>query len=118
MVLVDNVTSLSRNGLRDWLIQRVSAVVIAIYSIALIIHVVTADHLSYQFWHDFFHLNVIRILSFIVLLSLVFHAWVGMWTIYTDYIKPTFLRLLLQCFTILSLMALLAWGVLTLGLAR
>lgn len=109
--MVDNVTSFSRNGLRDWLTQRVTAVVMAIYAIVLLAYVLSVDHLSYQFWHDLYHHTAIRVISVLVLLSIVFHAWVGMWTVYTDYVKFAWLRLLLQVITILGLMALLAWGI-------
>lgn len=109
--MLDNVTSLSRNGLRDWLIQRVTAVVMIVYSVVLIAYVLSVDHLSYQFWHDLYHHTAFRVLSFVVVLSIVLHAWIGLWTVYTDYIKPHFLRLLLQIVTFLSLMAMLAWSV-------
>jgi succinate dehydrogenase / fumarate reductase, membrane anchor subunit len=109
--MVDNVASLSRNGVRDWLIQRITAVVMAIYTIFLVGYIVSVDHLSYEFWHDLYHHNTVRILSFLVVLSIVFHAWIGLWTVYTDYIKSTALRFLLEVTTIVSLLALLAWGV-------
>ncbi len=112
--MVDNVTSLSRNGVRDWIIQRVTAVVMAVYSIVLLAYVVSVEHLSYQFWHDLYHNASIRVLSVLVVLSLVFHAWVGMWTVYTDYIKVTWLRLLLQVSTILGLIGIVVWSVLIL----
>lgn len=112
--MVDNATSLSRNGVRDWVIQRVTAVVMAIYSVVILADVLSADHLSYQFWHDVYHNNAVRVLSVLVILSLVFHAWIGMWTIYTDYIKVVWLRFVLQISTILGLMGILVWGVLVL----
>lgn len=112
--MVDNVTSLSRNGVRDWIIQRVTAVVMAIYSVVILADVLSADRLSYQFWHDLYHNTAVRVLSVLVILSLVFHAWVGMWTIYTDYIKVVWLRLVLQISTILGLMGIMVWSILIL----
>lgn len=109
--MVDNVATLSRNGVRDWLIQRITAAVMAIYTVLLVANIVSADRLTYEFWHDFYHNNTLRILSFLVVLSIVFHAWIGLWTVFTDYIKNTALRLFLEVITILSLLALLAWGV-------
>lgn len=109
--MLDSITSFSRNGLRDWLIQRVTAVIMAIYAIIIIGTVLSAGHLSYQFWHDLFHHNSIRILSVLVVLSIVLHAWIGLWTVYTDYIKWTFLRLIVQIATFLGLMALMAWSI-------
>ncbi len=109
--MVDNVTGLSRNGVRDWLIQRVTALVMAVYTFILVGYVVSADHLSYEFWHGLFHSTTIRVFSFLVVLSIVFHAWIGLWTVLTDYIKNTALRLFLELITVLALLALLAWGV-------
>lgn len=116
--MVDNVTSLSRNGVRDWLIQRVTAVVMALYSIALSYYVVSVEHLSYQFWHDLYQNSAVRVLSVLVVLSIVFHAWVGMWTVYTDYIKAVWLRLILQISTILGLMGIVVWSILILWSGR
>lgn len=112
--MVDNVTSLSRNGVRDWLIQRVTAVVIALYSILLLVSVLSAEHLDFRFWQDLYHNTLIRVLSVVVVLSVVFHAWIGLWTVYTDYIKVLWLRLLLQISTILGLTGILVWSVLIL----
>lgn len=112
--MVDNVTSFSRHGLRDWLVQRVSAVVIAIYSIILISAIVTANQLSYAFWHDLYQTTAMRVFSVIVLFSIVCHAWIGMWTVYTDYVKVTLFRLILQVSTILGLLSLLVWSVIIL----
>ncbi len=112
--MVDNVTSLSRNGVRDWIIQRVTAVVMALYSVVILAYVLSVEHLSYHFWHDVYHNTAVRVLSVLVVLSLVFHAWVGMWTIYTDYIKVVWLRLILQISTILGLMGIVVWSVLIL----
>jgi succinate dehydrogenase / fumarate reductase membrane anchor subunit len=109
--MLDNATSLSRSGLRDWLIQRVTAVVMAVYCVVLIAYVLSVDHLSYQFWHDLYHHTSIRVLSFLVVLSIVLHAWIGFWTVTTDYVKLFFLRLFLQMAVFLGLIALLAWGV-------
>lgn len=108
--MVENITGLSRNGVRDWLIQRVTAVVMAVYGLVLIAYVVSVDHLSYAFWHDLYKHPAMRILSFLVVLSLVAHAWIGLWTVYTDYIKATWLRLLLQVSTILALLSILVWS--------
>lgn len=109
--MLDSITSLSRNGLRDWLIQRVTAVIMAIYTVVLIGTILSVGHLSYPFWHDLFHYNAIRILSLLVVLSIVLHAWIGLWTVYTDYIKWAFLRLIVQIATFLGLMALMAWSI-------
>lgn len=86
--MVTNVTNLSRSGLYDWMAQRVSAVVLAAYFIFLIGYVVAHPGLEYAQWHELFAHNGMRIFSLLALVALGAHAWVGMWTIATDYLTP------------------------------
>lgn len=108
--MVTNVTSLTRNGLRDWIIQRVSAVVLGIYAVFLFLYVALHPELSFTDWHNLFSDIWMQIFSFLALLSLVLHSWVGIWTVLTDYIKPYCVRLFLQVLLVLALFAYLAWG--------
>lgn len=110
--MVSSATSFSNTGVRDWIIQRVSAVVLGLYLITLIVFFVFNPHLQFQTWHSFFANQWMKSFSFLALLSLVAHAWIGVWTILTDYIKPKGLRLLLESLMVLALFVYLAWGVL------
>lgn len=109
--MISNATSLTGRGLRDWLIQRVTAVVIAAYVIVLAWFWCSHPEMSYEAWHDFFSCMGIKVLSSVAWLSLVLHAWIGLWTIMTDYIKSLWLRLTLQTLISLSLLGLLFWGI-------
>jgi succinate dehydrogenase / fumarate reductase membrane anchor subunit len=106
-----NVTSLSRNGLRDWLVQRVSAVIMAVYVFVLLGFLLWHWPLQYDTWRQLFSCNFMRIATLIVLLNVCLHAWVGMWTIFTDYIKCSCARLTLHVLVLLALFACFAWGV-------
>lgn len=109
--MVKGVLSLTRSGLRDWLIQRITAVIIAAYAIFLLDYfIVNLPHLYYPQWHALFQNPMMQVFTALALLSVVFHAWVGMWTIFTDYIKPTWLRGLLEMLLIIALFAFLIWG--------
>ncbi len=108
--MVGSVTSLTGNGLRDWLIQRVSAVVIAVYVIILAVFWFSHPQMSYETWHDFFACPGIKIFNTIVWLALVLHAWIGLWTVTTDYLKCVCLRLSIQILILLSLLGLFIWG--------
>ena len=108
--MVANVTSLSGNGLRDWLVQRVSAVILGVYALFILIYLVMHPGIDFASWGNLFSNTGMRVFSFLALLSLVLHAWVGVWTIFTDYIKPYVLRLVLQVLLILALFSYLAWG--------
>lgn len=112
--MVTNATSLTGNGVRDWLIQRITAVLLAIYTLFLVSYLMLHTPLSYNDWHALFQNTCMRIATFLVLLSIVYHTWVGMWMIFTDYLKCAYLRLTSQVLTVLGLLSCLAWGVLIL----
>jgi succinate dehydrogenase / fumarate reductase membrane anchor subunit len=111
VMLLDTVTSLSTNGLKDWLIQRVSAVILAAYTLFLLFYFIAHPHLEYSQWHALFSCGVVRFFTLLTLLSLVLHAWIGLWTVLTDYVKIVSLRLVLQVLVILTSFAYLAWGI-------
>lgn len=100
-----------KNGLQDWIIQRISAVVIGAYTIFLLFFLFMHPHLKYDVWQSLFNHAWVRIFSLIALLSVMLHAWIGVWTIFTDYIKVKWLRLSLQVIVILALWFYFFWGV-------
>ncbi len=109
--MVNSVTSLTGNGLKDWLIQRISALVIAIYSVFLLVFICFHTPLTYSVWSALFHHEVMRIASMLMLLALSLHAWVGVWTVTTDYIKCYIVRLVLQVAVVLFLLICFIWGI-------
>lgn len=109
--MVDNVTSMTRNGLRDWLLQRVSAVIIAAYTIFMVIYFLMHPALQYGQWQFLFANTAMRVFSLLTLLALLAHAWIGMWTISTDYMKSTAVRLSFQIIMILTLFICVIWGI-------
>lgn len=109
--MVETATSLGRSGLQDWLIQRISAVILAIYTVFLIIYFVMHTDLRYEQWHLLFEYNLMKYATLLALLGLVSHAWIGIWTVITDYIKPLVLRLFIQIFFLIALLVCLAWGI-------
>lgn len=112
--MVKSVLGVNHQGLTDWLIQRVSAIVMAVYSTALVVFLLTHMNLSFDEWHQLFSNIWIKIATLLFLLSLLFHAWIGMWTIFTDYVKPYVLRLALHVIVLLALVAFFFEGALIL----
>lgn len=108
--MVKSVLSVSRSGLRDWLIQRVSAVVMAIYSVGLVAYFLTHPNFDYVDWQALFSQTWVKLATLLFVLSLLFHAWVGMWTIFTDYVKPFFLRLVFHVVVFFALVAFFLWA--------
>lgn len=110
--MISNVTSLTGKGLRDWLIQRLTAVVLGIYTITMAIFWFSHPSMDYATWHNFYACPWIKVLNLVAWLSLVLHAWIGLWTVTTDYIKCTRLRLTIQALICLILLGLFFWSVL------
>ncbi|WP_313515319.1 succinate dehydrogenase, hydrophobic membrane anchor protein [Pseudomonas sp.] len=116
--MVTNVTNFSRSGLYDWMAQRVSAVVLAAYFIFLLGYLLFHPNLVYADWHGLFSHNWMRIFSLLALVALGVHAWVGMWTISTDYLTAmaigkwaTGVRFLFQAVCGIAMFAYFVWGV-------
>jgi succinate dehydrogenase / fumarate reductase membrane anchor subunit len=105
-------------GLRDWLSQRITAVVITLYTLLVIGIVLWNGGLDYATWRKVFDSGVFRVLTFLFLVSVYYHAWVGVRNILMDYVKPTGVRLFLQALVICALVAYTGWGVQILWGAR
>lgn len=106
-----NITSLTRNGVRDWLIQRVSSVILAFYVFFLLGYFVFHPQIQFFTWQGLFQDTLFRVFSVLFLVSLIWHAWIGMWTIVTDYIKPAGIRLAVILLIIIALFAYVIWGI-------
>jgi succinate dehydrogenase / fumarate reductase, membrane anchor subunit len=115
---MNSATSAGRSGLHDWVIQRFSAIVLAAYTVFLIGWMLLTPEVTYQAWTGLFDATWMRIFSLLALVSLCAHAWVGMWTIATDYLTAmtfgsaaTAVRLLFQAVCVILIFAYLVWGI-------
>ena len=104
------VTSASSRGLTEWLVQRVTALLIGAYTIFILIYLLDNQPMYFAQWHKLFHLTIMKIFTFMVLVSVMWHAWVGLWTGFTDYVKNTAVRLTLESVVVMLLVAYLSWG--------
>lgn len=109
--MVTNVTNLGRSGLSDWVMQRLTAVVVGAYFVMMMGFLVCHPQLSYEDWQSFMSNSLVRIVTLISFAAIGAHAWVGMWTISTDYIKPTGIRFVFQAACGIALFAYFVWGV-------
>ena len=98
-------------GLRDWLMQRLSAVVMVAYTALFAVAIIAARPIDYEAWRGLFSQGWMRIATLVFFLSLFLHAWVGMRDILMDYIKPTALRLALELVVILALVGGAGWAI-------
>jgi succinate dehydrogenase / fumarate reductase, membrane anchor subunit len=99
-------------GLRDWLSQRITAFLMAIFTLLILAQVLlTRGPLGYDLWAGIFSAQWMKVLTFSVVIALFYHVWVGMRDIWMDYIKAVWLRLSLQVFTIVWLLACAGWAI-------
>ena len=98
-------------GLRDWLSQRITAVVMALFTLALLLQFIFGGPVGYDSWAGIFARQWMKVLTFIVIVSLAWHAWVGMRDVWMDYVKPVGLRLLAQVASIAWLVGCAGWAV-------
>ncbi len=112
-----SATSLGRSGLSDWLVQRLSAVVLAAWTLRVLVFVAARPELDHAQWRALFDGAGMRYFSALALASLCAHAWIGMWTVGTDYLTerrlggaalPARLAYLLAC--ALGILLYLFWG--------
>ena len=98
-------------GLRDWLAQRVTGVVMALFTLAVIVQILLPGEMGYDKWAGMFSRQWMKVLTFIAIVSLLWHAWVGVRDILMDYVKPLGTRLALQVATIVWLVGCVGWAV-------
>jgi succinate dehydrogenase / fumarate reductase membrane anchor subunit len=101
--MVKSILGVNHQGLTQWLIQRVSAVIMAVYTIGLLLFLLVNSNIDFASWHLLFSHLWMKIATLVFILFLLLHAWIGMWTIFTDYIKPFGWRFTLQLLTFLAL---------------
>ncbi|MCV2366310.1 succinate dehydrogenase, hydrophobic membrane anchor protein [Paucibacter sp. DJ1R-11] len=98
-------------GLRDWLAQRITAVLMALFTVVLLAQFLMPGELGYDRWAGIFAQQWMKALTFVVILSLAYHAWVGVRDIWMDYVKSVAVRLALQVFTLVWLVACAGWAI-------
>ena len=99
-------------GLRDWLAQRVTAALMALFALLVLLQIIfSRGPMGYEKWAGIFSPQWMKALTFVVIVALLYHAWVGMRDIWMDYIKPVGLRLALQVFSIVWLVACAGWAI-------
>ena len=100
-------------GMRDWLSQRITGGLMALFTIILLAQVLLGKGpIGYDKWAGIFAAQWMKVLTFTVIVALLWHVWVGIRDVLMDYITSlVWLRLLLQIFTIVWLTACAGWAV-------
>ena len=98
-------------GWQDWLAQRVTAVIMVLFSIVFLGFFMVKGSVAYADWRDLFHSQLFRILALLFLFSVFYHAWIGIRDVLMDYVKPAGIRLTLEVLVLLFLASCSIWSV-------
>ncbi len=108
--MVNVVASVGRNGVHDFILLRASAIILVSYTLLLAGFFIVTPTVTYDVWQGFFGNVSVKVATILALLALLVHAKIGVWQVLSDYIKPAFLRALLQFLFSLALVAYLVFG--------
>ncbi|MBH9575512.1 succinate dehydrogenase, hydrophobic membrane anchor protein [Inhella proteolytica] len=100
----------ARYGLRDWLAQRITGALMALFTVVVLVQMLLPGAIGYDRWAGIFAAQWMKVLTFTVILSLAYHAWVGVRDIWMDYVKPVGIRLTLHVFTLVWLVGCTGWA--------
>jgi len=97
-------------GLRDWMVQRVTALVILVFVLWVVGALLAAGRLDYDAWAGVFAPAPMKAITLLAVAAVAAHAWIGVRDIWMDYVKPVGLRLALHVGTVLWLAYCLVWA--------
>ena len=98
-------------GLRDWLAQRVTAILMTLFTAVVLLQVLMPGELGYDRWSGIFAAQWMKVLTFSVVVALGWHVWVGVREILMDYVKSVGVRLTLQVAALVWLVGCSGWAV-------
>lgn len=97
-------------GLRDWMVQRATAVLMALFTLVLVVECLLPGEMSYEKWGAIFAHQWMKVLTFVTLFAVIWHAWVGVRDVLMDYVKPLGTRVVLQVAAIAWLVGCAGWA--------
>ncbi len=97
-------------GLRAWLIQRFSAIYLALFSLYLIIHFSFFPSESHQAWLAWLRHPLISLAWGLFFIALLLHAWVGLRDVILDYVRPLLARAILLALVVAGLLICGLWA--------
>ena len=97
-------------GLKDWIAQRATALVMAVYTLILLVTLGALSPSSFEAWRSIFSNGFMQFMTFLFFISLFWHVWIGIRDIWMDYVKPDGLRLVLMIATAAALVGYAGWA--------
>lgn len=108
--MINRIVVGAHYGLKDWIAQRATAVIMAVYAVLMTLVLVVVQPTTYTAWRELFSCGLVKFGTFLFFVSLFYHAWIGVRDIWMDYVKPVGLRLTLHVVTIAVLLGYAAWA--------
>ena len=96
-------------GMRLWLSQRLTALVMAFYIILLVVMLLIMQPAGFTAWQDFVSPIWFRLLTLIFFMCLFMHAWLGVADVLKDYVFNKTLRGYMQIAVDILLLVYLVW---------
>jgi succinate dehydrogenase / fumarate reductase membrane anchor subunit len=115
--MVNNVATLGRNGVHDFILIRATALIMAAYSIFMLGFFISTPEVTFELWQGLFANMAMKVFTILTIIAVLFHAWIGIWQVLTDYVKNIKVRGLLQFIFTITLFVytiavlLTVWGV-------
>lgn len=107
--MINRIVVGAHYGLKDWIAQRATAVIMAIYTVIMLVGILVVQPADFEAWRGIFACGFVKFATFIFFISLFYHAWIGVRDIWMDYVKCTALRLTLHVLTIVALVGYVGW---------
>jgi succinate dehydrogenase / fumarate reductase membrane anchor subunit len=111
--MVNNAATVGRSGVHDFILIRASAVVLAAYVLFMAGFFITTPMVTFEIWQGLFANSAMKVFTLVSLFSVLIHAWIGVWQVLSDYVKPALLRGALQFIFTITLLVYFTAGVLT-----
>ena len=116
--MVGIASSFSQSGVTNWLVQRVSALVMTAYIVFITVYLLANPDISYAQWSELNSLLSMRLFSLLTMASIASHAWIGIWCVLTDYVtvrllgpKADMIRKVLQVGMVAVILIYLVWAI-------
>jgi succinate dehydrogenase / fumarate reductase, membrane anchor subunit len=109
--MVNRIVVGAHYGLKDWIIQRATAIIMAVYTVVFLAVIGGVGPASFEAWRGIFANGFMKFITFLFFISLIYHVWIGIRDVWMDYIKPDGLRLLLMIATVAVLVGYAGWAV-------
>ncbi|MBS7350221.1 MAG: succinate dehydrogenase, hydrophobic membrane anchor protein [Comamonas sp.] len=98
-------------GASDWLVQRGSAVVIVVFTAILLAQLLfTQGAVGYAQWAGIFAPQWMKFITAAAIVSVLWHAWIGVRNVWMDYAPGAGIRFLLQTVTVVWIVGCAAWS--------